>query len=292
MSRSWLERIYSRRVRESGQPRRGVFQRLEARRLRIGLAPDGLLVAAYAGRVRSVLDSAQAVPVSGGALPAWRAAVEALPAALAPHAPYKPRATVVLSSHFARYALLAPDPALRTAEEWLAYARHRLESVHGHPVAEWELRVTETSRNGARLACGVDRALLEAVTARVGESGATLASVQPYLMAAYNRVRARLGRRSCWLVIAEPGRLALVLIRGGAWQSIRCRNADEGWRLRLPEILARETAALALEEPCTEIVIVTPEALEADPMDELRICDLTLPRGAPSAHQSLAMVLP
>ena len=285
-------RAFSERARETIRPLGQMAHRLDSRRLRIGLAPGGLLVAAYAGRLRGMLVSAESIPVAaGGNGPAWRGAVDALAVALAPHGPGSPRATIVLSSHFVRYALLPADPALRSAEEWLAYARHRMESVHGHAVAEWDLRVAETGRDGPRVACAVDRALLEAVEARVAESGATLVSVQPYLMAAFNRVRARLGAGTGWLVIAEPGRLALALIRDGAWHSLRCRNADDGWRARLPEILARETAALALEQPCADAIVMTPEALESEP-EGLRIRDLTLPRGAPEAHQSLAMVLP
>jgi hypothetical protein len=287
VSLSWPERLRAFRQRLRETRRRTGFARL-----RIGVAPDRLLVAAYSGRLHSVLTAAEAIAVNGGDVAPWRAAVEALPAALAPHASGKSQVSLVLSNHFARYSLLPSDPALRTEEEWLAYARHRLESVHGHAVAEWEVRVAETSRGGPRLACGIDRALLEAASARVGEAGAILMSVQPYLMAAFNRVCARLVGRTCWLVVAEPGRLALVLMRDGSWQSVRCRKADENWRQRLPEILARESAALALDQPCTDVVAMTPEALDADPAGNLRIRDLTLPRGVSQAHQSLAMVLP
>jgi hypothetical protein len=285
--------LWPERLRNTARRLRETSRRLNAWQLRVGLAPDRLLVAAYRGRLRRALAATETVAVGGGGdLPPWRAAVDALPAVLERHASGKPRTTVVLSSHFVRYALLPPDPALRTAEEWAAYARHRMESVHGHAVADWDLRVAETGKGGPRLACGVDRALLEALNGRVAEARATLVSVQPYLMAAFNRARPSLGGRSCWLVIAEPGRLVLALIRNGAWHSIRCRNADEGWQRRLPEILARESAALALAQPCADVVVMTPEALDADLPGDLRILDLTLPRGASEAHQPLAMVLP
>ncbi len=295
MSLSWPERMrdFSRRVRASLPRLRatplGLGER--SRRLRIALAPDRLLVATYTGRLRPTLATAEAIAVTGSDVPPWRAAVDALPSALAPHASGRPQVTLVLSSHFARYALLPPDPALRAEDEWLAYARHRMENIHGHAVSEWELKIAETGRDGARLACGVDRALLDAVNARVAEAGATLVSVQPYLMTAFNRVRSRLGDRPCWLVVAEPGRLALALVRHGAWHSVRCRKCDENWRRRLPELLARESAALALEQPCTDVVLMTPEALDEHPAEDLHVRDLTLPRGAPAAHQGLSMVL-
>jgi hypothetical protein len=260
--------------------------------LRIGLCPDRLILATYSGRLRRRLAATELVDVNGrddGA--PWQAAVDALPSALASVAAGKPRATVILSSHFMRYALLPADPALKTADEWLAFARLRMESVHGHAVADWDVRVAETTRGGARIVSAVDRALLEALDARVAGTGASLVSVQPYLMAAFNRIRMRIGHKPCWLVIDEPGRLTLALIRDRAWLAVRSRRVNGDWRQRIPEILARECAALTLEEPCTEVFVQTPEAFDEPMQEAYRLHDVTLPRGTPHRHQPLAMVL-
>ena len=55
---------------------------------------------------------------------------------------------MVLADQFVRYALLAWNPALKSEEQWLALARHRLGSVHGAPAADWDVKLTETAPGG------------------------------------------------------------------------------------------------------------------------------------------------
>jgi hypothetical protein len=264
--------------------------------VRVGLCPDRLVLAAYRGGPRRALPGSMsageivALDAESGAA-RWEAAVNALPSALAAWAPGKPRATVILSNHFVRYAVLPWNDALKSEDEWLAYARHRLESVHGHAAAEWNLRVAGTAAQGARVVCAVDQALLDAVDARVAESGAELVSVQPYLMTAFNRMRERLDADRCWLVIEEPDRLTIALIQDGAWSSIRCRRVEGDWRRGLTEILERESATLALEAQCNEVVIHAPEPFDIPLSGDYRLRDLTLPGSAPASRQPLAMAL-
>lgn len=209
-------------------------------RASLGLCPDRLLVGrGAAARVISV------APADGTS--AWRAALEALPAALGERAPR--RLTVILSHHFLRYALLPWNAALQSEEAWRAYAEHRLAAIYGAPAAPWVLRVAATAPRGARIACAVEQALIDALQAKLRERGVRLASVQPHLMAAFNRSRRRLRGASCWLVVAEAGRLALALIERGAWCSLRTRRAGEDWREALPALLAREGALLGREAP-------------------------------------------
>ena len=206
---------------------------------------------------------AKRVMVSGGKaveLPAaddWRAAVEALPAILKAN---KSRdASVVLADQFVRYALLPWNEAAKSAEQWLALGRHRFAALHGAAAAEWDVQVSETAPRGARLACAVDRELLQRTIAAFQGAGVALVSVQPFLVAAFNRMRSgilnRVGNGSCWIVVEEPGRLTLALIQRGAWVAIRSRRSDERWRLVLPEILERESAFLGLDQPCTRVIV-------------------------------------
>jgi hypothetical protein len=199
-------------------------------RASIGLCP-GRLVLSRAGKTR-VLDTG----------PDWRAALEALPAALGARPPR--RLTVILSHHFVRYALLPWNPALKSQDAWRAYAEHRLAAIYGAPAAPWALRVAVTAPRGARIACAAEQALLDALRAALG---ARLASVQPHLMHAFNRERRGLRRASRWLVVEEAGRLALALIERGAWRALRCRRVDADWRAALPALIEREAALLGLD---------------------------------------------
>jgi hypothetical protein len=257
--------------------------------LRIGLGSKWLSLAGY-GRDRGKLLRKQIVLIEPAPEAApWQAAIDALPAALANvgAAPV----TVILSNHFVRYALLPWSANVKSGAEWLALARHRFAAIHGACAEQWTVRISETGPRAPHIASAVDSALLEALLARLAASGAKLVSVQPYLMAAFNRIRRSLDDASCWLVIEEPGRVALALIRNGVWTAIRARRKDERWRETLPAILERESAILGLEEPCTEAVVHTHVAFEEDVQGSLRLRDVTLGEGSIPSDRELAMAL-
>jgi len=260
--------------------------------VRIGLGPDRLIFAGYQRGVHPRLVRKDIIEVHpDSAQLYWQAAIDALPAALAAFSPGKPDVTVVLSNCFVRYALLSRNAAVRTEAEWLAIARHRMTSVHGRIAEGWEIRVTETVRNGPLIACAVDSTLLDGLQAKVAEGRAALSSVQPYLIAVFSRIRPKISHESCWLLIEEPGCLMLVLIRSGQWLSIRCRHVDADWRAAFPEILERESAFLALDEPCTKVILYTPTAFDAGACSGYQVRDLTLAGGAAPGDRPLAMAL-
>ena len=94
----------------------------------------------------------------------WRSAVAAVPPVLAAHKNHDVH--VVIADQFVRYALLAWNAQLKTEAQWMTLARHRLASVHGAAAAEWEIKLTQTAPNGPRLACAVDRALIDELAAK------------------------------------------------------------------------------------------------------------------------------
>jgi hypothetical protein len=217
---------------------------LKKKHLRIGL-----------GQKRIMVSAGKALEVPAGE--DWRAAVDALAPVLRAQAARE--ASVVLADQFVRYALLPWSQAVKTPEQWLALARHRFNALHGAAAAGWDVKVTETAPMGSRLACAVDRELMERLVSTFVNANVHLVSVQPFLVAAFNRLRSGIGslvgNGSCWIVVEEPGRLTLALIQKGAWVAIRSRRSDERWRVVLPEILEREGAFLGLDAPCTRVIV-------------------------------------
>ena len=218
---------------------------LKKKPLRIGLGAKRILVSG----TREV--ALRAVELQSG--DDWRGALGALPGIL--KAQRGGEASVVLADQFVRYALMPHHDAVKTAEQWLALARHRFGALHGAIAAEWEVKVTQTAPLGTRLACAVDKDLVQNLVSCFVAAGVRLIAVQPFLIAAFNRIRKTVGNGSCWIVVEEPGRLTLALLQRGAWVAIRSRRSDERWREMLPEILERESAFLGLDEPCTRVVV-------------------------------------
>jgi hypothetical protein len=231
------------------------------KQLRISLAADRVVLRANRSRTSTVA-------VQPGPELEWRAALDALPSILAGFRNHD--VSLVLADQFVRYALIPWNEALKSEAQWMALARHRLGAVHGAPAADWDVKLTETAPAGPRLACAVDRALLEAIAAVFTAANARLLSVQPFLVAAFNRIRASIAGGSCWLVIEEPGRLTLAFIQRGVWLAVRSRRADRGWRERLPEVIERESAFLALSEPCTRVIVCAQGEFDADMHEAFR----------------------
>lgn len=132
--------------------------------------------------------------------------------------------SVVLSNHFVRYAVLPEQDA--TAEEELALARFLFGKIHGERAKGWEVRVSE------QLACAIDAALLEGLKACFPKSGkARLVSVQPHLMAAYNRARRRIPPEGAWLLLAERDRTCLARLAARGWASVHNGRETDGEEL-------------------------------------------------------------
>ncbi len=219
---------------------------------------------------RLILSKNKLVPVQPAADGVeWRAALDALPGVLA--GMKQQEVSVVLADQFVRYALLPWNAAVKSEAQWLGLARHRLSAIHGAAAAGWEVKLAQTAANGPRLACAVDRELLEALAAKFDAAGVALVSVQPFLVSAFNKLRGGLlggiGGGSCWLVVEEPGRLTIAAIQRGVWIAIRSRRSDAKWRDALPEIIERESAFLALSEPCTRVVICAQGSFDTEYAD-------------------------
>ena len=238
-------------------------------KMRIALCPDRLIVSG--GKVIAVERTNDADE--------WRPAIEALGQVVIKNK--KAEIGIVLADSFVRYALLPYSAAIKTEEQWLALARHRLTAVHGARAAEWDLKVADTAPSGPRLVCALDRGLIEALSSKIVELKLNLASVQPFLVAAFNRIRkqvdSRMNAGSCWLVVEEPGRLTLALIQRGVWVAIRSRRVDANWREMLPETLEREAAFLALAEPCTRVMVCAQGSFDTDLHEAWRTQALSYP---------------
>ncbi|HWA38662.1 MAG TPA: hypothetical protein VG873_12415 [Burkholderiales bacterium] len=232
------------------------------------LAPRSLCLGFTAERILlSTGETFDVAPREDGA-PEWQPAVEALEKAL-PSLKGK-EAGVVVADRFVRYALLPWSDTLKTHEQWLGLARHRFVAIHGPAANDWEIKFAATAPAGPRLACAIDRGLVDELGARAVAHQVQLVSVVPFLVAAFNRVRDMTGG-SCWLVVEEPGRLTLALFLRGVWVAIRSRRADERWRRVLPEILSREAAFLGLEEACTRVIVCAQGSFETEEHESFRL---------------------
>ena len=203
-------------------------------RVLIGLAPAEVSVAHGRGARQTV-----ACDPAFGAQP-WQGAVAALQSLA-----LKGRATVVLSNHFVRYAIVPWSEALAADAEELAYVRHYFGKIHGERAKAWALRWSENGK-GSRLAAAIDAELV----AELKRALPRLVSVQPYLMAAINRARGAIPKEGAWLALVEEGRACVALHAGGTLRSVQNLRGD--WL----DLLERERHRAAGESQAPELALV------------------------------------
>ena len=89
------------------------------------------------------LESAQAA--------GWSTPLDALEALLAQPAWQGAHLRVVLADHWARYTIVPWVAELSSTEEQLAHARQLLTSIYGEIVSDWDLRLSQTPPQTARV---------------------------------------------------------------------------------------------------------------------------------------------
>jgi len=209
-------------------------------RLLIGLAPAAVSLVRVSGVLRPRIGEARiaACDPALGAQP-WQGAVAALSEMKLPAG----KATVVLSNHFVRYALVPWSDALSGEEEESAYVRHHFARIHGERARGWAMRAAEGPAGAPRLASAIDAQLLAAIKQLFSRgTKARLVSVQPYLMAVFNRWRGSIPSGGAWLVLIEADRACALLHDGRRWQSVH--NARGSWLALIERERHRASAAV------------------------------------------------
>ena len=181
------------------------------------------------------------------AAPTAAAAVQALAGLLARPEMVRGDLTVLLSNHFVRYLLVPWRAEVDTPAELAAFARICCDQVFGNDAGKQILLTSREKAPGARLAAALDATLMESLRDVVAASRLRLVSVQPYLAAAFNRLRASFGQRDFVFVVAEPARSCLLVATGGAWSSVRA-SAAEDQPQALADLIEREAQLLGLAE--------------------------------------------
>ncbi len=197
-------------------------------------------------------------PVSGEDLP-WAGALGALEAALSESSSTGLDASVVLSNHFMRYALVPWSDAINDAREEMAYALHSFSELYGRDSGQWELRISPGRGCAAQMASAVDARLLGSLRELLGRHGVKLKSIQPHLMLAYNACHTALRGRTTWLALVEHGNLCLALLKKGHWSWVRSMRIGSRWQDDLTRLLDREALHADIETGVHDVLLWAPE---------------------------------
>jgi len=136
------------------------------------------------------------------------------------------RLNIVLSNHYMRYKLLAVPANGLSEQEMQSTLDIAFRETYGEIADSWDKRFSDaltlnTSGEGDAVACAMDRSMLAAIKALSQKRHLKLHSLQPSLMAGFNRLHAVINPLPCCFVQVESGRLLIGLIRNRQWQSLR-----------------------------------------------------------------------
>lgn len=189
-------------------------------RLIVGLAPERLAVLRVGPRLRPGVGERHVQSLPAASAGQWDAPLAALEILLDEPAWHARDLTVVLSSHYARYAAI-PEARGLTLKEKNDFAHLIFHNLFGDMSHDWELRVSPAG-DLPTLASGVPHAFLKALRDAC-EGRGRLRSIQPGLMTVFNRVRPDIESQAGTLALVETGRVSLATIENGSWQAIASR---------------------------------------------------------------------
>jgi hypothetical protein len=175
----------------------------------------------------------------------WRSAVLELNALLSAVGSSRASVEIVISNRLVRYFCLPWSVALRTEADWQSFAAHRFIELFGARAEDHTIRIAPAARS-ARIACAVEKALIDSIRNSLAGAGHRLAFLKPRFAVAFELARQRLAKGDVWLVDYEPDQLTLGLALAGEWRAIRQRRAQPDWREHLAEILAREASLVGV----------------------------------------------
>jgi hypothetical protein len=226
--------------------------------VRIALAPERVVLARVARGLRPKLIASEVVPCVAAEARDWRTCIDVLRQTLEAPRWHSAAATVILSNHFVRYALVPWSEHLVTDAEKAAWVRHHFEELYDAPAAPLEYRWSDEQPGQPCVASAVDAEFLNRLRTTLEAASLRLQSLQPYLMAAINRWRHELGKGPVWLVLPESGRLCVAALADGAWRSITSKSTGAQWQAELPLLLERQLA-LSADDEAPSILLYWPE---------------------------------
>lgn len=219
--------------------------------------------------------------------PAWSGAAQALERLLGEQGRRRASLDLLLSSRFVRFALIPWSEQLASPEELEAYARFRFQEIYGALADDWLLRLSPAPAGQPRLAAAIERGLLERLQGVCRDAGLRLCSVQPYLMAAFNRFAGQLPADDFLFVLAEPGRSSLLLARAGGWAAVRSVSGDDD--AGLLALVERESELQGLEDAARSAFYLHAPGRTAPPPAGLHA--LELPRTSADTLQAMAQAV-
>jgi hypothetical protein len=178
----------------------------------------------------------------------WKAAISALRAMLAKLEGRSGKVAIVLSNRFVRYIVAPWQDQFADIDMETAFARHCFRESYGPAADQWDVRVSAAPLGQPRIASAVDAEFLEAIHQEFAQTRLKIRSIQPQLMAAFNKWRNKVDARASLFIAIEDQFYTCMLLVRGRCEAVHAGALGAPLDEALPAILDREFVRSGLEE--------------------------------------------
>jgi len=158
-------------------------------------------------------------------------------------------AEIIISSHFARYAVIPWSVDLAVESERQAFMRYRFNALFGDAAKTWDLQMSEPEFGQTTIASGVDSSLINALHEVLATANISVNSISPYLMLAINQSVQQIQQQKTqqltiyqdfWFAVVESERLCFALIENSAWRLVKNVAVEMDLNTQLNTLIQRE----------------------------------------------------
>jgi hypothetical protein len=224
------------------------------------LSPHRLCLVRMQRGMRPVLQAEFEQPLEATRGDAWAAALEAFAGKLGEPPWGGARTRIVIGDHWARYAIVPWVAALSSPEERVAHGRQMLSGAYGEAVASWDVRVSEAPPGFTRVACAIPAELVAGIRAACVTHDATLLSLQPQLIAAYETWRHCLPASNAWFVSIGQGSMAAARLGPNGWDRVHGARIGADWLRELKRLQTFSRLASLHNPEAGQVFVDAPRA--------------------------------
>lgn len=226
----------------------------------IALRPDAIALVRFSCRNAKILEYHTAPCPYNDPNAGWAVALHTLSEILSKEPKWTGASvTIILSHHYVQYAVIPWTDNVRTHYERIELARLRFIDIFGEHNAYGDIRVSPGNPGMPWLACAINAQLKEELRVICKNSGSTLSSIQPFLMAAANYFYKNLSGTSFNLVVAELDRALLAIMHDGNWFEVRTLQISASVGVDLIRLIERSRILKGISSIDATIQLYAPE---------------------------------
>jgi hypothetical protein len=202
----------------------------------IFVGPSKIVLARMRRGIRPKCIAEQGIPVAESADGDWSPALDTLGEQLDNEMWQDANLRVVVSDHWARFAVVPWSPELSKDAERITHAKMILTSTYGEMIDQWTTCLSDSPPNSPAIVSAIPTELLDQLEQIVATRKLRIVSLQPHLIVSYNSWREYLPDATAWFASIDDGSLSAMHLTNGRCDKIRSVRISDDWTVEIRRI--------------------------------------------------------